>query len=863
MHSVRTTSIGTIALRASGVALGIACAIGSVPALADEGNEPAGPALSYDFGFATAARCAGVGPIAPPASSLALDYDLGFVTRPGAATAMLDRAAEPAKEFAAFTGQRMQRSLVIDGVDYGLGDTGIADNKLFVASNLAAIAGLECGEIRMAGDVSLCAVGTRKFWTEGDRLFVKLGASEATDRGGPKPAPELAPANLAFLNYDMSFVSGPGGSNSIFGSFHPALRLKENAFDFEATLFQRVSSSSGLAASDTKVSLSSFAYRREWFERRMRLTAGRTQSSGSGLAGGERFDGISLERFNSDEVGSVPAAGGRPISGYAQGPGVLQYRVGDKVYKQLPVREGKFEVGSEFLADVPRGGRLEYVGVDGLPREISIPSNLSVQYAFYRPGDYSWKLDLGRLNAVGGGRPFASFSARYGLIRDLTAELAIGSSGDAVSFAGAVNWRMPGALGVLNLSGALLSKWNATASSIEANYYNRFGGLSFDLMHRMNFNGGYRGLALASATFRPSDLSQTSRASLGFNLPFPGSDLSVRVVGERSLYAESSAESRLIQFDIGRSFGRLGSGLLMGRFGRDQYGQNYSSVMANWTVPLGRRIGATFNYTTSQTGAQAGENRYSATLWGSSSGAYGLGSNYQISIDQDQRIAADGNLRSRLGALSASLTRNPGERPYGSIGMRGGLVLAGGEITATRQIADSLLVVRSKELGGSNIYVPPDQEGRTRFDGAGLGVITDLPPYREFNLAFDESGLPLGMEISRTNLNGSVRPYRGYLVDIPVTQLRPVRAFPEIPSEARGQGNAFAGDSFAPIELDGSIYFNAWPAAGKPVVLTWQTPDGPRRCAIEFPAAPAQEAGAAAFDIVELRGLACRPVEMN
>lgn len=853
LSSFRVISVGKVALRVTGAALAAICAIASAPALAEEDN--AADLLPPSRDISTSGKL--------PAVGLALDYDFGFVTKAGGVPQMPQRAGEPI----ALTGPRMVRSLIVDGTEYGTGDVAIAEDKLYISTNLAAIAGLDCGEVRMAGDVSLCAVGTNKFWTEGDRLFVNAQTSKQASSLEPRSAPELKPGNLAFMNYDMSFVYGPDGSTSVFGGFHPALRLRENAFDIDASVFQSVSGSTARqATSDTRIALNSFAYRREWFEQRLRLTAGRTQSLGSGLAGGERFDGVTLGRFNSDDVGSVPSAGARPISGFAQGPGILQYRVGDKVYRQMPLREGKFEVPGEFIGDAPRGGRLEFVGLDGVAREIPIPTNISVQYAFYRPGDYSWQISLGRLYGAASGQPYASIGGRYGLLRDLTAELSLASSDRAFSASGTMSWRMPGRLGVVNVSGALQGNWNgkgAAASSAEANYYNRFGGVSFDLTHRVNFNGGYRGLGLTPGLLSQSDLTQTSRAALGFTLPFPGNDISFRLVAERSRFAKFPNENRLVQFDIGRSFGKLGSGLLLGRFGRDQYGQRYSSIIFNWTVPLGQRLGVTANYAGNRIGSQPTDNRYSATLWGSSAGTYGLGSNYQVSIDQDRRIAADGNYRTRAGALSASLTRYPGERPFGTVGMRGGLVLAGGDITATRQVSDSLLVLRSKELGGSKIYVPPDLEGRARFDRAGLGVITDLPAYREFNLSFDESGLPLGVEISRAKLNGSLRPYRGYIVDIPVVQLRPVRLFTDIPKEAFGQGSAFAGDSFAPIEVDGSIYFNSWPAAGQPVVLNWQTPEGPRSCTIEFPAAPARAAGATGFDIVELRGIACRPVEDN
>lgn len=332
----------------------------------------------------------------------------------------------------------------------------------------------------------------------------------------------------------------------------------------------------------------------------------------------------------------------------------------------------------------------------------------------------------------------------------------------------------------------------------------------------------------------------------------------MRIQGEQSVYRDAASDSRSIQVDLSRSFGKLGSGAVVGRFGRDQFGQSYSSLMLNWVIPLGGRYGLSINGNSTAAGGAGRDTRYSATLWGSSGGSYGSGSNYQVAIDQNGRITADANTRGRLGTLSGSLSRNPGENLFGSVGMRGGLVWAGGGLIATRSVSDSLLVVRAKELAGSELFVAPEMEGRTRFNGQGFAVISDLPTYRRVNFSFDQSKLPLGMEISQDQLSGSLRPYRGYVVNVPVKRLQPLRLFPKIPKEAFGRGNALSGNSFAPIELDGSLYFNSWPEPGQPLELTWQSESGPSSCVIELPVQPEAKADGSVFDLVELRDVECK-----
>lgn len=789
--------------------------------------------------------------------AVAVPYDLDFIRKSPAS-----EAVAVAPTIATFMGESRQRSVIVNGVEYGMGITGIANDRLYMPSNLAAVAGLDCGEMVMAGEDSLCAVAVRNFWTEGDRLFVESGEKLAGGTVALETAPELKPATVAFLNYDTNFVSNPNGGLAVYGTLSPSLRIKENAIDVDASYFQNLTSGSDKTSVKSQITVNSFVFRREWFEERLRVSVGRTSGIGRGLMGGERFDGISLERFNSDDVGSVPTAGRRPITGFATGAGVIQYRVGDKVYKQLPVREGKYDISSEFLSDVPQGGRLEFVGLDGVARELSIPTDLSVSYAFYRPGDFSFNVQLGGLKTPQGHIPYGNLGGRYGLLRDLTLDLGVSATDRAFALGGSFSLRLPSILGAVSVAGATSRGWGKNpgpfASTIDANYFNRFGSVSFDVSHRQYFNGGYRGLGIEQAAVYSSSITQTTRAAVGLPVPFPGSDISLRVVAERSIYSNADLDNRSIQVDLSRSLGKLGSASLLGRYGRDQFGKTYSSAMLNWVVPLGGRNGFSVNLDTSKSEGGARENRYGATFWGSMGGSYGMGGNYQVSIDQDARISADGAYRTRFGNFNASLSREAGSRLFGNMGVRGALVMAGGGLIMTRPIADSLLVVRGKELAGSELFVPPDMEGRTRFNGAGYAVITDLPSYRRINLAFDESGLPLGTEISQETLSGSLRPYRAYVVDVPVKRLQPLRIYPNLPKEAWARGNATSGNSFAPIEVDGTLYFNAWPDVGVPLEVTWQSENGVQSCSIELPAPPLPTEGSTAFDLVELRDVECK-----
>ena len=166
--------------------------------------------------------------------AVAVPYDLDFIRKPSGS-----EQSQNTLKLTPFRGDSRNRTIIVNGVEYGAGTTGIVNDKLYISTNLVAIAGLECGEVLQANDASICAVGARNFWTDGDRLFVESGESKGAVHSGPEPAPELAASNVAFLNYDTNFVANPNGAVALFGSLQPGLRIKENAFDMQATYFQQ------------------------------------------------------------------------------------------------------------------------------------------------------------------------------------------------------------------------------------------------------------------------------------------------------------------------------------------------------------------------------------------------------------------------------------------------------------------------------------------------------------------------------------------------------------------------------------------------------------------------------------------------
>ena len=616
-------ALGSRALCTVSVAALVA-AFGS-PARAGEVGDSAHPTVGLGAAAglgATDSYGSAEGPGGEPNPSV--PYDLDFLRKDDGQNAI------PISEF---PGKSMQRIVSVNGVEYGLSETGVYNDTVYIASNLASVAGLECGEFFVSNGISICAIPARDFSTEGDRLFIeyeetKKGASDTIEA-----APELTPRNAAVLNYDTTLVVNPDGAVSLFGSLQPGLRLKENAFDVQASFFQPINTVEGQTRTGGQFTFSSFAYRREWFEQRLRVLAGRTSAPARGLMGGEQFDGVSLERFNSDDVGSVPSSGLRPITGFAEGPGIVQYRVGDKVYKQIPIREGRYELPGNFLTGAPRGGRLEFVGLDGVARELSKPTDINVQYALYRKGDYSFDMQAGRLQSIGGDRLFGSMGGRYGLTRDITIDLGVSATDKAFAIGGSLSTRLPGNLGGLSFAGATSRSWSgrqtAFASTADITYYNRFGAVSFDVSHRQYFKGGYRGLDNAVSLSASSGIIQNTRVALGLPLPLPGNDLSLRLIAERSSYRDVPFENRSLQVDLSRGFGKLGSVSFAGRIGRDQLGQNYSTMLVNWVLPFGGRNGISLNTVRNKSGRGGAEYRYGATFWGSSGGSYGLGSDYQ------------------------------------------------------------------------------------------------------------------------------------------------------------------------------------------------------------------------------------------
>lgn len=764
----------------------------------------------------------------------------------------------------------LNRQLVINEVSYGTAAVWINQQKLSIDATAVAEMGLKCEARRSVQNKEFCQIAV-PFTDDGNKLSVFAGEAAfmpgtlaLRQRQAVPLVPEFEPGSLAFFGYDANLYRLSNGAVTLNGSLRPGLRLKENAFDASIFVSQTLQDSNPLGFTGTNqrsyVKVTHFAYRREWFEKRLRLTVGRDQIEPRGLLNlFGNVDGVSLRRFNSDNQGNLITAGARPIDGFAPGPGILQYRVGDKIYGQLPIASGRFEIGRDFISQFPRGGELELVGLDGVARPIDYVENEALTLEIFGKGTYEYDLQLGRTSGYIGHAPLLSANGRYGLSSDVTVGGGIISTDKAGSVGVDISARFPGAWGAIGVAAVVGKKWDGadqrTKASLQAQYFNRFGPVSVDLYHKQQFGGGAESTFLQDVTPSRFRLEQTSRVGLGFKLP---GGFSSRFKAERFRYNNISTESRAVSLDIGKNFGKYGSGYLTGRIGKDQSGVVSKSVFLNWTASLGNRHGATISAGVSESGNANSNSNYRLSVFGSSGATTELGQQYDVSIDQDKRIAGNFGAQTPIGDFRLSAVRESGDLWSGSVNARGSVVLAGKDILLGRSIDSTVLVVRSPEIPGAKIFVKGYVDTRTELDGDGSALIPSLQPYRQTSFRADDKKLPLGMTLEKNNISGSVRPYRGYIVDIRARKSDPVRLFPLLPDAALVGGYIMFDDKYAPVEQDGSIYVEDLGAVKNGLLTVLWADGGPgKRCEIDVTSIAAKETGNALV-MRDVRNIVCK-----
>ncbi|MCW2387187.1 outer membrane usher protein FimD/PapC [Sphingobium sp. B11D3B] len=811
----------------------------------------------------------------------------------------LDMENVPEPEIAASDSEESYLyEITINGEPQGSGIAVQVGDAYYIERAMAQAANLDCTRSVTRFSRVLCAVPARRISQEGRNLalIVPVAAFRRTALTGesePAIIPELTPVDLGFFNYDVS-SSLISSELSFTGSLRGGLRLEENAFDLGAVISHTTAPSTNFfpgysgelltwGSGDTRLLITDAAYRRNWFDKRLSLAIGRTSMRQRGYLSGSLFDGVGLARENLDNQGFVRSSLSQQITGYNQSAGVLSYRLGNQVLKQVPLAAGPYSIDPSLFAGLPQGGQIEITGYDGRVTALNLPLTIQRFQPMFKAGTWDGNIEFGRMRTAGGGYVAAlNLGGRYGVSNDLTVETATTATPHSIALNASADIRLPYDLGVMGFSGAwqwrrlnpYLSRDQEDSQgwSLGAYYERRVGKLTVggDYQHYGNggiIAGGYDGLRGSYANIGLMTLGALVRedAQVYVNGPLFSTGISGTLRLRSTSYVAQPQAMRYAEAQIYGGLGRWGNWGIFGRAGEDSYGRDTLSGNIFWSISLGGRNTASLSYQTDRVDGQSlSPDRYALTVNGSTKSHWNQSNIYSLMVDNLGYGTA--SYSREFSNLSASINafRSPDTGVNGNAAARGSVTFVDGRVILGKATNDTMLVVKAPTLPDEDVYLGGFGQPVTSTDGAGYAVIPNPLIYRPNPVRVNDANAPLGLEVPDNAVPGTVHPYRGYLVDVKTRTLVPARIFPILPPDALEAGPyADIEGVNVPIEPDGSFYVEDLAVVKRNILLSWQIGDATRSCAVQIDQVKAAQAAKTEDFVRKMRDLACTPLNAS
>ena len=550
----------------------------------------------------------------------------------------------------------------------------------------------------------------------------------AFNLGDHRPLLVQAAETGAFLNYDVNYAKA---QNQAQGQNQTNLSglVEVGVFSGGGTYTSRFVGSD-LTGQRTVFRLDS-QYTRDFPEQQATLVVGDSISGSSALSHQVYFGGLQWHTKFSTIPGFQPI----PLptfSGTAAAPSVVDIYVNNILRLKQPVDTGPFTINN--LPVYAGQGNVQMVVHDVLGRQQVYTQSYITSAQLLRQGTKDVSYEIGALRNNFGtsqsdyGRTFSSATVRYGVSDATTIEShgELMRGRESASFGATV--AVPD-IGLLSggIAASNSERGNATQQYVQ---FDRQGSLYALTLRGQTAGARFWQLGLDDGILAPAQQIQAqANVSLNERTNFALGYLSQVNRGQDNVRAVNAG----INFNL-REYGSISVGLLKS-LTQDR------SLSANfvWVIPLGhqsflqlvanRQQGSkSFSTEYQQTVPQEGGWGYRArkTLFdngGEDIGANYLGSTGEYTFDAN-RINDQTNLQ-----LEA----------------RGGIVLLGGHVRATRWMDESFAMVEVPVSQPIDIYANNIKVGHTDKDG--VGFIPRLVPYESNNVYLDDAHLPLSMTL--------------------------------------------------------------------------------------------------------------------
>ena len=640
------------------------------------------------------------------------------------------------------------------------------------------------------------------------------------------------PGFAAVLNYDTNFSRNNSG-NSTQGIFSE-LRLTTPWGYLNHTQFANRSRSrdGGNGRSDARLDT---YWRTVWPEQGLSLTIGDTLTGQLGSWGGTRIGGIKLSHTYNTQPWKQTAPL-RSYLGRSTLPGTVDLYLDGVKQMSRDIAAGEYEL--VLPPTISGRSNAQVVATDVLGRTVVVDMPLYGGSGLLAKGLNEWSLEAGYVRRDYGLRsakyqsdPAASGTLRYGLTNYLTAQIH-GEAARGYRQIGISADTLLGSLGQLNLTHAQSRFAGQTGQRSSAFFNTQWRKVSFSA----GWNKSDGGFAELGDTAYRSDPALAEREKQGSTSASVSAGWSSDKLGSVSLsYLHSRSEGRpadsVGSFSWSRSLKKHAS--LYASAAKNFGGRRELSLYAGLSISLDNGYSASAGM-----GRNDRERNYQMTLNKTNSGIntanWGIGWQQNEDAQGRRRNTLNGNIRynSVYGDGWANGYRH-GDSSNWNAGWRGGIVVMGGGIFATRQVNDSFAVVSTDGMAGVPIRAGSMPSGKT--NRRGLALIPNLSAYQKNTVSVDITELPLDIQLDNTVAEIAPSERSGMRVEF---KMRRTRAATLTLKDTQNQwlpgGGTIADEAGTPVAVTG---FD-----GKTYIENMK--EGKNRFSVTLP----EEGGACAFE---------------
>lgn len=553
---------------------------------------------------------------------------------------------------------------------------------------------------------------------------------------------------------------------------------------------------------------------------RIRLGDSVTQVGGWGQA--VRFAGFQI----GTDFGLQPGFISFPtptIRGGAALPSTADIFVNGVRRGSIDIEPGAFTI--EQPPVITGAGDLLVVVRDLLGRETVISHPFYASRNLLKPGLAEYSLEVGFLRQEFGvesfdyGEFFAAGSYRRGISNHFTIGLH-GESSDAHGAIGPfLDWQLPFG-GILSLAAAASRNKSQWGGLLNVNVSWQGDNIGFSASNEWITRDFFR---LGSSTDFAEPRMETS-----VNLGVDVSDSISASFNYIRVDERLEGDQQIASANIAAQMGDFGT--LSANFSKSFGEVDDTAFYLLFTTRLGEK-------TTAGATADRSSGRWSGSVRASRSAPSSGGFGWRAEATRDDLTRARGGITYNTGKGVLSLDHSQlGSRESTRLGMRGGVVVMGGDAFLANSVDDSFALVQVSDFEG--VSVMRDNRFVDRTDKNGRVFVSKLRPYQKNRISINPIELPLTADIRATSMLPVPRRRSGVVVDFPISQLAAATArVVDENGEPLPPGTilrAEEGGSTIPVGYSGAIYVTG---LQQPRQLAGQV--GGNRCVVHVPAVKA------------------------